>query len=57
MLEFTEEVPNMWTGGTAVLIANEPAVNNIGGWTLPDGTPGAGIPDAVTRWAQVWMEQ
>lgn len=56
-LEFAEQVPNTWTGGTAVLIGSVPTLNNVGGWDLPDGTEGAGIADAVTRWGQVWMEQ
>lgn len=56
-LEFAEQVPNVWTGGTAVLIGSTPAVNNVGGWDLPDETEGAGIAEAVTRWAQVWTEQ
>ena len=55
-LEFAEQVPNLWTGGTAVLIGTKPEVNGVGSWKLPDGTTGNGIPDAVTRWAQVWME-
>ncbi len=54
-LEFAEQVPNVWTGGTAVLIGALPNLNNIGGWDLPDGTEGSGIADAVTRWAQVWQ--
>ena len=56
MLHFTEQVPNLWTGGTAVMIASRPPVNGIGTWTLPDGTPGSGIPDAVTRWNGVWID-
>jgi peptide/nickel transport system substrate-binding protein len=57
MLHFTEVVPNIWTGGTATVIATLPEVNNVGGWTLPDGTRGTGTPDAVTRWGAVWLEQ
>ena len=57
MLHFTDEVPNLWTGGTAVMIATVPPVNNVADWELPDGTPGSGIPDAVTRWASVWVEE
>ena len=55
-LEFAEQVPNLWTGGTAVLIGNVPEVSGVGQWKLPDGTVGSGIADAVTRWGQVWTE-
>jgi len=56
-LEFAEQVPNLWTGGTAVVIGNVPEVNGVGQWTLTDGTLGSGIADAITRWGQVWIEQ
>ena len=56
MMHFTEQVPNLWTGGTAVMISNKPEVDGVGTWTLPDGTPGSGIPDAVTRWNAVWVD-
>jgi hypothetical protein len=32
-----------------------PEVNGVVSWTLPDGTAGSGIPEAVTRWGQVWL--
>ncbi|HUF33271.1 MAG TPA: ABC transporter substrate-binding protein [Acidimicrobiales bacterium] len=57
MLHFAEAVPNLWTGGTATVIATIPEINNVGGWTLPDGTRGTGTPDAVTRWGAVWIDQ
>jgi peptide/nickel transport system substrate-binding protein len=55
-MHFTEQVPMLWTGGTATVIATQPEVNGVGSWTLPDGTPGSGVPNGVTRWAAVWLD-
>jgi peptide/nickel transport system substrate-binding protein len=55
-LHFAEEVPMLWTGGTATVLASRPEVNGIGAWTLPDGESGTGVPNAVTRWGAVWVE-
>ena len=55
--ELAEQVPNTWTGAIVTVIATEPDVNNVSGWTLPDGEEGTGASEAVTRWAQVWIEE
>jgi peptide/nickel transport system substrate-binding protein len=60
MMEFTEQVPNLWTGGTATALFAQPTVRNLAGWTIPVGeeeVPGEGAAEAQTYWAQVWMEQ
>ena len=56
-LEFAEQIPNSWTGAIVTVIGTRPEVNNIGGWTLPDGQEGTGAAEAITRWSQVWVEQ
>jgi peptide/nickel transport system substrate-binding protein len=60
MFEFTEQVPNLWTGGTATSLFAIPEVRNLAGWTIPVGdeeVPGDGAAEAQTYWAQVWLEQ
>ncbi len=60
MMEFNEQVPNLWTGGTATALFADPAVRNLAGWTVPSGeteVPGAGAAEATTYWSQVWLEQ
>jgi peptide/nickel transport system substrate-binding protein len=55
MLHLAENVPNTWTAGTASMIATRPEVNGVASWTLPDGTPGEGTPEARGRWGHVWL--
>lgn len=55
MLHFDEEMPVIWAGGTPYMIGARPGLQNIDGWTLPDGTLGEGVTGAVTMWAQVWI--
>lgn len=60
MLEFTEQVPNMWTGGTATALFATLQVRNLAGWTIPVGdeeVPGEGAAEAQTYWSQVWLER
>jgi peptide/nickel transport system substrate-binding protein len=62
MLEFTEQVPNLWTGGTATALYAQPNVRNIPAWTIP-GPEGAepilgnGVIEAQIFWSEVWLEQ
>jgi peptide/nickel transport system substrate-binding protein len=56
-IELAEQVPLLYTGGTAVVIGSVPEVNGIGAWELPSGSKGSGIADAVTRWGSVWVER
>ena len=60
MLEFTEQVPNMWTGGTATALYAQNNVRNLAGWTIPgDGEPilGSGVLNSEIYWAEVWLQQ
>ena len=57
MLEFTEQVPNLWTGGTATSMFALNEVRNLGGWTIPGDIQGDGTIGATVYWAEVWLEQ
>ena len=60
MMEFTEQVPNLWTGGTATSLFGVPTVRNLAGWTVPSGDgviAGDGATEAVVYWSEVWLEQ
>lgn len=60
-LELAENVPQIWTGGTATALFATEEVRNLDGWTIPgpDGEPieGDGVINAVIYWAEVWLEQ
>ena len=42
---------------TATLIATTPDVKGLVNWTLPSGSLGTGVQDAITRWSDVWISQ
>jgi hypothetical protein len=44
MLELADQVPQIWTGGTATAFYALPNVRNIGGWTIPDAEGNPTIP-------------
>jgi peptide/nickel transport system substrate-binding protein len=47
-----------YSGGTAVMIAKDPAVKGFNSWTFPDGELGSGIaPEAQARWFQVFISE
>lgn len=47
-----------YSGGTAVMVAHEPDVQGIVGWTLPDGSLGSGIaPEARVRYHQAFISE
>ena len=54
---FAEELPFTLTGHTASVVATQDQVFGFDDWTLPDGTPGVGHPESVTRWAEVWIDE
>lgn len=54
MMILAEEVPNIYTGHTAMAIATAPDVAGIASWTLPDGSEGTGISRAEGRYHQVF---
>lgn len=53
MLDFAENVPGLYTGGTPIVIATTHDVHGVDGWVLPGGQRGA----PGYRWGQAWMEQ
>ena len=57
MLELADQVPLMWTGGTATSMYAANEVRNLGGWTTPDGAAGDGVLGSTIYWSEVWMEQ
>ncbi len=57
MVRINEQNPIYYSGGTAVAIGAEPSVKGFTNWTLPDGELGNGIPGAIARWGQVYIEQ
>jgi peptide/nickel transport system substrate-binding protein len=62
MMELAEQVPQIWTGGTATAIYAIDSIRNIDGWTIPgpDRAPmvsGTGVTGAVFSLAEVWIEQ
>jgi peptide/nickel transport system substrate-binding protein len=57
MLYFAEEVPFTLSGFTATVLATVPELYGPDTWTLPDGEVGAGHPESVTRWHEVWLDQ
>ena len=62
MLELAEQVPQIWTGGTATALFALDEIHGLDTWTIPgpDGAPlvnGDGVIGATTYWAEVWVEQ
>ncbi len=56
MMLFTEQVPHTWTGHTPTVLGAKPGLQNIAGWTFPDGTMGNGHPNTVAMWGHVWLD-
>lgn len=54
-LVLAEEVPNMWTGGTATAIVARDAVHGLMGGTTPDGSEIDGASNAIVRTTTVWL--
>lgn len=57
MFELAEQVPQIWTGGTATSLYAQPQVRNLGGWTIPGDIQGDGVINATVFWSEVWLEQ
>jgi len=55
MFELAEQVPLLWTGGTATAVFARNEIRNIPTWTAPDGELGFGVLDAVFRPGQIWI--
>ncbi len=56
-LVLAEEVPSMWTGGTAAAIVARDAVNGLMTGMTPDGAPIDNAAGAVVRTTFAWLEQ
>jgi peptide/nickel transport system substrate-binding protein len=62
MLELADQLPQIWTGGTATSLFVVDEVRNVDGWTIPgpDRAPmvrGDGVINATVYWAEIWIEQ
>ena len=55
-LKLAEDVPIWYSGHTATAFITDSAVSGVTAWELPDGSLGAGMPNAEGRWPQVWLE-
>lgn len=53
-LVVADQVPNTFTAGTLTVLAAREVVENLDGWTFPDGAEGEGVPGATTMWGEVW---
>jgi len=57
MMEFAEEVPQLWLGGTANAMFSTKKVHNLDGWTIPGNIRGAGMVAAYTFLTETWLEK
>jgi peptide/nickel transport system substrate-binding protein len=47
-----------YSGGTAVMVAHDPAIGGLSSWSLPDGSLGSGIaPEARVRYHQAFISE
>jgi peptide/nickel transport system substrate-binding protein len=54
MLLLAEELPNVYTGYTAMLLAAKPVVVGLNGWHVPSGELGEGVAEAHGRYHEVF---
>ena len=57
MTELNDKAVWSYFAHTATLIATTPDVKGLVSWTLPSGSLGIGVQEAITRWADVWISQ
>src|SRR5690606_17909518 len=57
MLTVNEHYPSTYSGSTLAAGAVQQHVNNLDGWTFPDGTPGTGVPGAAGVGGRVWTTE
>ncbi|HSL58941.1 MAG TPA: ABC transporter substrate-binding protein [Acidimicrobiales bacterium] len=57
MLELAEQVPVLWTGGTATAVFAVPEVRGLTTWSTPDGVLGTGVLGASFSFGQVWWAE
>lgn len=56
-LILADEVPSMWTGGTATAIVARDAVRGLMAGSTPEGSPIDGAANAIVRTATAWLER
>lgn len=54
MVILAEDVPNIYTGYTAMVLATKPVVQNLDGWHVPSGELGEGVAEAIGRYHEVF---
>ncbi len=57
MLKLAEDVPIWFSGHTATALGTTDSLMGLNSWELPNGTLGAGHPNAEGRWAQAWLAE
>ncbi|MFA5566754.1 MAG: ABC transporter substrate-binding protein [Acidimicrobiia bacterium] len=57
MMEFTEQMPLVWTGGTATALFSNLKVHGLDGWYTPEGVAGIGMTQGYTNLVQTWIEK
>ena len=55
MLILAEELPNIYTGYTAMMLGALPPVEGINSWHLPNGELGAGAREAIGRYHETFV--
>lgn len=54
MVILAENVPNIYTGYTAMVLATKPVVVGLDGWHVPSGELGEGVAEAIGRYHEVF---
>ncbi len=57
MLKLAEDVPIWFSGHTATALGVRDDIMGLNSWELPNGTLGAGHPNAEGRWSMAWIAQ
>ncbi len=57
MLKLAEDLPIWFSGHTATALGVRDDIMGLNSWELPNGTLGAGHPNAEGRWSMAWMAQ
>ncbi len=57
MLQLAEDVPIWFSGHTATALGVRDDIKGLNSWQLPNGTLGAGHPNAEGRWGMAWIAQ
>ncbi|MCP4961988.1 MAG: ABC transporter substrate-binding protein [Actinomycetia bacterium] len=55
MVKLAEDVPIWFSGHTATALIVDSSLKGLASWELPNGTLGAGLPNAEGRWSQAWI--